>query len=80
MKQHNTVLYGRSAIMEDQKHRMITATDIMERLSVSKSTAYSIMREINDDLEKRGLRIIPGRVSERHFEELYFGVEGGGER
>lgn len=66
--------------MEHQTNRMITAHDIMERLSVSKSTAYNIMREINDDLETRGLRIIPGRVSERHFEELYFGRENGGTR
>lgn len=66
--------------MEHQTNRMITAHDIMERLSVSRSTAYNIMREINDDLETRGLRIIPGRVSERHFEELYFGRENGGTR
>ncbi len=66
--------------MEDQTNRMITAHDIMERLSVSKSTAYNIMREINDDLETRGLKIIPGRVSERHFEKLYFGRENGGTR
>ena len=38
------------------------------------------MREINEGLETRGLKIIPGRVSERHFEELYFGRENGGER
>ena len=66
--------------MEDHTNRMITAHDIMERLSVSKSTAYNIMREINDDLETRGLKIIPGRVSERHFEKLYFGRENGGTR
>lgn len=66
--------------MEDQTNRMITAHNIMERLSVSKSTAYNIMREINDDLETRGLKIIPGRVSERHFEKLYFGRENGGTR
>lgn len=66
--------------MEHQANRMITARDIMERLSVSKSTAYNIMREINEDLEARGLKIIAGRVSERHFEELYFGCENGGKR
>lgn len=66
--------------MEHQTNRMITAHDIMERLSVSKSTAYNIMREINEDLGARGLKIIPGRVSERHFEELYFGRENGGMR
>ena len=66
--------------MEQQTNRMLTAHDIMERLSVSKSTAYNIMREINEGLETSGLKIIPGRVSERHFEELYFGRENSGER
>ena len=52
---------------------MLTVEDIMEALSVSKSSAYTIMREINDDLASRGLRIIPGRVSESHFNAAFFG-------
>lgn len=62
--------------MDNQKHRMLTVEDIMEALSVSKSSAYTIMREINDDLAAKGLRIIPGRVSESHFNAAFFGDGG----
>lgn len=66
--------------MEQQKKRMLTVEDIMERLSVSKSSAYTVMREINVELEKEGLRVIPGRVSESHFNAVYFGDEAGAQR
>lgn len=62
--------------MDNQKHRMLTVEDIMEALSVSKSSAYTIMREINEDLASKGLRIIPGRVSESHFNAAFFGEDG----
>ncbi len=62
--------------MDNKPPRMLTAEDVMERLSVSKSTAYLIMRDINRELEERGLRIQPGRVSQRHFDAIYFGDEG----
>lgn len=61
--------------MENQKHRMLTVEDIMEALSISKSSAYTVMREINEELSAKGLRVIPGRVSESHFNALYFGNE-----
>lgn len=66
----------REDTMDNQKHRMLTVEDIMEALSVSKSSAYTIMREINDDLASKGLRIIPGRVSESHFNAAFFGDDG----
>lgn len=66
----------REETMDNQKHRMLTVEDIMEALSVSKSSAYTIMREINDDLASKGLRIIPGRVSESHFNAAFFGDDG----
>lgn len=50
--------------MDNKPPRMLTAEDVMERLSASKSTAYLIMRDINRELEERGLRIQPGRVSQ----------------
>lgn len=59
--------------MDQQKNRMLTVDDIMERLSVSRSSAYNVMREINGELADKGLRIIPGRVSESHFNSAYFG-------
>ena len=66
--------------MEQQNHRMLTVADITERLAVSKSTAYVIMRELNEELAAKGLRVIPGRVSESHFNAVYCGGEEGGAR
>lgn len=40
--------------MEKSAPKMLTAEDVMERLSVSKSTAYLVMREINSELESQG--------------------------
>ncbi|WP_172136437.1 transcriptional regulator [Adlercreutzia sp. ZJ473] len=65
--------------MDQKPPRMLTAEDVMARLSVSKSTAYLVMRDINSELEKQGLRVRPGRVSQKHFDSIYFGEkeEGG---
>lgn len=61
--------------MEHGTKRMLTVNDIMERLSVSKSSAYTVMKEINSELSAKGLRTIPGRVSEVHFNAIYFGCD-----
>lgn len=61
--------------MEQGTKRMLTVNDIMERLSVSKSSAYTVMKEINSELSEMGLRTIPGRVSETHFNAIYFGCD-----
>lgn len=58
--------------MEAQK--MLTVQDVMATLCVSKSRAYSIMREMNEDLSSKGQRVIPGRISKAHFEAVYFGA------
>ena len=46
-------------------------TDIMEMLDVAKPTAYQIMKELNDELEKDGFLVRAGRVSARYFNERY---------
>ena len=44
-------------------------------LCVSESKAYSIVRDLNKELEDKGYLIIPGRVSRKYFEERFYGVE-----
>lgn len=63
--------------MDRTAPKMLTAEDIMERLSVSRSTAYQVMRDINKELQTQGLRIRPGRVSQKHFDAIYFGEKDG---
>ena len=41
----------------------------------SNTKAYSIVRDLNKELEDKGYLIIPGRVSRKYFEERFYGVE-----
>lgn len=58
--------------MQDQK-RMLNAREVSERLGVSTTTAYTVIRELNVDMAKRGCKTIVGRVSKDYFEEVFFG-------
>lgn len=44
-------------------------------LSVSEPKAYSIVRELNKELSDKGYMVLPGRVSRKHFEERFYGVD-----
>lgn len=43
--------------------------DVMKIMSCSKSVAYRIMREINEELKAKGKIIVAGRVNKKIFEE-----------
>ena len=49
------------------RERMMKVDEVMERLGVSKATAYLVIKRLNAELEAKGLRTIPGRVSETYF-------------
>lgn len=53
----------------------IPVREIKEMLCVSESKTYSIVRDLNKELEDKGYLIIPGRVSRKYFEERFYGVE-----
>lgn len=57
--------------------RMLTAEEVAERLAVSKSTAYTVIRELNEEARRRGCKTIPGKVSCQLFEDTYFNMKGG---
>ena len=61
------------------RERMMKGDEVMERLGVSKATAYLVIKRLNAELEAKGLRTIPGRVSERYFDETYFSLKGADE-
>ena len=50
----------------------------MQILGISKSAAYKIMRQMNDELKKKGFVIIRGKVSRRYFEERFYGLSDAG--
>ncbi|MDO5433006.1 helix-turn-helix domain-containing protein [Eubacterium sp.] len=55
----------------------ISAEEMAKELGISKSFAYKLMREMNEELQKKGYLTIAGRVSRKYFEEKFYGMERG---
>jgi len=51
----------------------IRVDEVASELGVSKSYAYKIVRELNDELKRKGFITIAGRVSKPFFEEKFYG-------
>ena len=49
--------------------KFLTASDVAEILNVSRSTAYRIIRRLNDELNKAGKITVAGKVSAKYFYE-----------
>ena len=52
-----------------QEKKFLTAADVSEILGISTSTAYRIIRRLNDDLKKSGKITIAGKISAKYFYE-----------
>ena len=50
----------------------IKAKEIMEILDVGKTTAYCIINELNNSLQKKGYRTLSGKTSRKYFFETYY--------
>ena len=49
--------------------------DVAEELGVSESYAYKIIRQLNKELDKKGIITISGRVNRKYFfERLCYGI------
>lgn len=49
-----------------------TADDVAELLTISRPTAYRIIRKLNDELAEKGFIIISGRVPKKYFDEKIY--------
>ena len=56
----------------------MTAEDVAEVLGVSKSFAYKVMQNLNEELKKQGYVTIAGRINKEYFMEklCYRGKDG----
>lgn len=45
----------------------LVVTDVAAILETSKSTAYAVMRELNDELKNKGYKTISGKISTKYF-------------
>lgn len=59
--------------MEQNASMYLYAKDVAERLGMSRNYAYKVIRELNAELEKKGYRVIAGRIPLKFFEEKYYG-------
>ena len=52
---------------------MLKASDVAAILQIGNSKAYSIIREMNQELKAAGFYTIRGRISRVYFEKRFFG-------
>lgn len=52
---------------------MMNVDDVMEALDVKRSTAYKIMRELNESLKKEGYKVICGKIPRTYLEAKFYG-------
>ena len=55
------------------KELFITAEEVAKELRVSKSYAYKVIREMNQQLRKSGFIVMCGKVSRQYFYEKIYG-------
>lgn len=55
------------------ENKLMKCADVMDYLGVSESSAYKIIRSLNEELAKKGYYIIPGRISKKYLDERFFG-------
>ena len=53
----------------------IRADEVAEELDVSKSYAYKVIKQLNDELSTKGYITVAGRISRQYFNERVYGAE-----
>lgn len=53
-----------------------TAMEVANLLGVSRAKGYKIVRELNEELTKKGYIVIAGKIPKKFFEEKYYGFAG----
>lgn len=54
--------------MRTAKETFYFVEDVMKMLGLSRSKAYSIIKQFNSELEEQGYFTVPGRVNRRYFD------------
>lgn len=51
---------------------LMNARDVACKLGVSRSSAYKIIRNLNQELKEKGYLVVVGKVSKRYFMSRYY--------
>lgn len=60
---------------ENMKSNFLSAEDVAKELSVSKTYAYRIIRQLNSELTEKGYITVSGRINRKYFSERLYGIE-----
>ena len=56
--------------------RFVTFEEVQEDFGVSRTKAYELIKQLNEELEQAGYLVIRGRVSRKYYlERTYGGIE-----
>lgn len=50
---------------------LLTVHDVISELGVSRSSAYKIIRALNEELQEKGYLVVSGKVPRRYFLARY---------
>lgn len=56
------------------ENNFMRVDEVSKVLDISKSFAYKVMQQLNDELEEKGYITIAGRVSRTYFNEKLYGI------
>ena len=56
---------------------MMTVDDVMEELDVKRSKAYSILKQLKDELAKEGYVAVRGKIPRPYWETKFYGCSEG---
>ena len=54
--------------------RVYTANELAEVLGVSVSKAYGYIKQMNEELQKKGFLVVRGKVPVAYVQERFFGI------
>lgn len=58
-----------------EEKRFLSVADVSEIMECSKSQAYKIIRQLNDELNEKGFVTLSGKINSKYFyERTYQGV------
>lgn len=58
-----------------EKGRFMGVSEVQELLSISRSSAYRLIKTLNEELNEKGYITISGKVSTRYLMERIYGLE-----
>ena len=79
MERHKEIMELAAEIEKNNrpKKQVYTAKDLQELLEVSESMAYKYIRQMNEELCKKGYITVRGKVPVAYVQERFFGVKTG---